>query len=459
MPEPLTNYIDQNRERYVEELKEILRIPSISTDPACKPDVERCARFVADQLTSAGLENVKVHPTGGHPIVYGEWLHAPGQPTALIYGHYDVQPVDPVELWETPPFEPSIRGRELFARGSADDKGQIMMHFKALEAHMKHHGRLPINIKVLIEGEEEVGSTSLDEFIEVHKDMLKCDLAVISDTPMYARGVPSICYGLRGLVYFQIDLIGTKSDLHSGSFGGAVVNPAYALARLLAGMKDANGRVTIPGFYDDVRKLTPRERKEYARLRFSDQKFRRELGAPQLFGEKGYTTVERIWARPTFEINGLLAGFTGEGAKTVIGARAMAKVSMRLVPDQDPDKIARLFERHLKKVCPKTVQLKITRLHGGKAWLAPIDHPGIQAAVRALQRGFGKKPVFTREGGSIPVVATFAELLKVPSVLLGIGLPDENAHAPNEKLDLDNYHGGIRTAAYLWEELAKKPGA
>lgn len=453
MPGTIIQYINENRERYVEELKDILRIPSISTESGNKADVNRCARFVSDQLRGAGLKKVKRFATEGHPIVYGEWLGAKDQPTALIYGHYDVQPVDPVDLWESPPFEPTIRGTEIFARGAADDKGQIMMHFKALEAHLKQNGRLPINVKVLIEGEEEVGSSHLDSFIKANTSLLQSDLVVISDTPMYARGVPSICYGLRGLVYFQIDLIGTKTDLHSGSFGGAVVNPAFALCKMLSKMKDPGGRVAIPGFYDDVRRLTPRERKEYAKLRFSEEKFRREVGAPQLFGEKGYTTPERLWARPTFEINGLSSGFTGEGAKTVIGASAMAKVSMRLVPDQDPDKVAILFEKHLKKICPKSVRLKVTRMHGGKPWIAPIDHPAIQAASRALKKGFGKRPVFTREGGSIPVVATFAELLKVPSVLLGIGLPDECAHAPNEKLDLENYQGGIRTAAYLWTEL------
>jgi acetylornithine deacetylase/succinyl-diaminopimelate desuccinylase-like protein len=318
---------------------------------------------------------------------------------------------------------------------------------------MKQNGRLPVNMKFLIEGEEEVGSENLSSFIKNNRDRLRCDLVVISDTDMYAQGVPSLCYGLRGLVYFQIEVQGTKSDLHSGSFGGAVVNPAMALCQLLAGLKDARGRITIPGFYDDVRKLTPRERKEYARLRFSEQKFRKEFGAPQLFGEKGYTTLERLWARPTFDINGLLSGFTGKGVKTVISASAMAKVSMRLVPDQKPEKIAKLFESHIKKTCPKSVKLKISYLHGAKPWLAPIDHPGIQAASRALQKGFGKKPVFIREGGSIPVVATFDEWLKVPSVLLGIGLPEGNAHAPNEFLDLDNYQGGIRTTAYLWDEL------
>jgi acetylornithine deacetylase/succinyl-diaminopimelate desuccinylase-like protein len=455
MDSKVISYIEENKDRFVEELKDFLRIPSISTDPSHKQDVRKCAEYVVSELKRIGIEDAKLYETAGHPIVYAQWLKASEQPTVLLYGHYDVQPVDPVELWQSPPFEPDIRNGEIFARGSADDKGQVFMHFKSLEAHLKNTGKLPVNVKILIEGEEECGSLNLDKFIEDHKEMLKADLVVISDTPMFARGVPSICYGLRGLVYFQIDLVGTSSDLHSGSFGGTVINPAYALCRVLAGMKDENGRVTIPGFYDDVRPLTDRERKEYASLPYDAEKYRKELGAPQLWGEKGYSPLEQIWARPTFEINGLLSGFTGEGAKTVIAAKAMAKVSMRLVPDQDPDKIAKLFEDHFRKVCPKSVELKITRMHGGKAWLAPIDHPAMKAASRAYEKGFGKKPVFVREGGSIPVVSTFAELLKIPSVLIGIGLPDENAHAPNEKLDLGNFQGGILSTAHLYQELAR----
>ncbi|MBI2822837.1 MAG: dipeptidase [Acidobacteria bacterium] len=449
------DFIESNRERFIQELKEFLRIPSISTDPAYKEDVRRCAEYVRSELKRIGVAEARLCETGGHPIVYAQWVGAPGEPTVLFYGHYDVQPVDPVELWKSPPFEPEIRNAEIYARGAADDKGQVFMHLKSLEAHLKNSGRLPVNVKMLIEGEEECGSVNLDAFIEGHREMLRADLVLISDTSMFARDVPSICYGLRGLVYFQIDLAGTSSDLHSGSFGGAVANPAYILAKLLGNMKDASGRVTLPGFYDDVRPLTDRERREYASLPFDAEKYRRDLGAPQLWGEQGFSPLEQTWARPTFEVNGILAGFTGEGAKTVIPARAMAKVSMRLVPDQQPDKIARLFEEHLRSVCPPAVELKITRMHGGKAWLAPIDHPAMQAASRAYEKGFGKKPVFVREGGSIPVVSTFEELLNIPSVLIGIGLPDENAHAPNEKLDLENFQKGILSTAYLYEELAR----
>jgi acetylornithine deacetylase/succinyl-diaminopimelate desuccinylase-like protein len=314
-------------------------------------------------------------------------------------------------------------------------------------------------MKFLIEGEEEVGSANLDNFITAHKDLLKADVVVISDSPMFDRGVPSICYGLRGLAYFQIDLRGTKSDLHSGSFGGAVANPGMVLAQILAQVKDRSGRIKIPGFYDDVVELKPEERAEFARLPFNERKYRQELGAPKLFGETGYTTLERIWARPTFEVNGLLAGFTGEGAKTVIPAVAMAKVSMRLVPNQDPAKIAKLFEDYLAKAAPKTVEVKLTRMHGGKPWMTAFDNPFVQAAGRAIEKGFGQRPVFNREGGSIPVVATFQEELGLPCVLFGVGLPDENAHAPDEKLDLGNFHNGIIASAFLYQEIGALPQA
>jgi acetylornithine deacetylase/succinyl-diaminopimelate desuccinylase-like protein len=406
-----------------------------------------------------GLENVRLEETPGHPIVYGEWLGAEGAPTILFYGHYDVQPVDPVNLWTSPPFEATIRDGEIYARGSADDKGQVFMHFKAVEAHIKQHGRLPVNMKFLIEGEEEVGSANLDNFIRAHKDLLKADVVVISDSPMFDRGIPSICYGLRGLAYFQIDVRGTKSDLHSGSFGGAVANPGMVLAQMLAQMKDRSGRIKVPGFYDDVVELRPEERSEFSRLPFNERKYRQDLGAPKLFGETGYTTLERVWARPTFEVNGLLAGFTGEGAKTVIPAVAMAKVSMRLVPNQDPGKIAKLFEGYLEKVAPSSVEVKLTRMHGGKPWMTAFDNPFVQAAGRAIEKGFGQRPVFNREGGSIPVVATFQEELGLPCVLFGVGLPDENAHAPDEKLDLGNFHNGIIASAFLYQEIGELPRA
>ena len=448
------DFINTNRDRYVDELKRYLALPSISALPQHKDDVRKTAEWSADEMRRIGLQNVRLIETAGFPVVYGDWLGAEGRPTILFYGHYDVQPVDPLDLWESPPFEATIRDGEIYARGAADDKGQVFMHFKAIEAHLKQNGRLPVNMKIILEGEEEVGSANLDQFIKEHRDELKADVVVISDSPMFDRGIPSICYGLRGLVYFQIDLRGTKSDLHSGSFGGAVANPALVLANLLAQMKDRGGRIRIPGFYDDVRDLREEEREQWKRLPFNEKRYAKELGAPRLFGETGYSTLERVWARPTFEVNGILSGFTGEGAKTVIPAVAMAKVSMRLVPDQDPDRVAQLFDDYVKKIAPKTVDVKVTRMHGGKPWMTEFDNKYVQAAGRAIEKGFGKAPVFNREGGSIPVVATFQEILGLPSVLFGGGLPDENAHAPNEKLDLGNFHGGIIASAFLYDEVA-----
>ena len=452
------DFINTSRDRYLEELTQYLAIPSVSALAEHAGDMRRCADWTADHLRAIGLQNVRVIDTPGHPVVYGDWLNAPGAPTVLFYGHYDVQPVDPLELWTSPPFEATVRDNELFARGATDDKGQLFVHVKALEAHLDQTGTLPINVRVIFEGEEEIGSPNLDQFIREHKDDLACDVVVVSDSGMFDKGVPSICYGLRGLSYFQLDLRGTTTDLHSGSFGGAVANPAFVLAQVLAQMKDRGGHVKIPGFYDDVRELTEREREEFKRLPFNEKQYRKNLGAPKLHGETGFSTLERTWARPTFEVNGLLSGFTGEGAKTVIPATAMAKISMRLVPNQDPDTIATLFEEYVKKVTPRSVELKVTRMHGGKPWMTELDSVYVQAAARALELGFNRTPVYTREGGSIPVVSTFQSELNAPTVLFGLGLPDENAHAPNEKLDLGNFYGGIIAAAYLYEEIGKTRG-
>jgi len=452
---PAIEYIQERRSAFVEELKGFLRIPCVSTKSEHKADMLKAAEWLVEQMRGMGLEHVEILPTAGHPVVYADWLHAAGKPTALIYGHYDVQPAEPLELWTTGAFDPTVRNGELYARGAVDDKGQVFMHLKALEAHLKTTGRLPVNVRLLIEGEEEIGSPNLDAFIAQHKDMLRADVVVISDTAMIAKDAPGITVGLRGLVYFQIDVEVAKSDLHSGGFGGAIENPAMALAQLLAKLKDRNGRIAIPGFYDDVRRLPAEERRALARLPFSEKKFQKDLGAPALFGEKGFTTLERLWARPTLEVNGVYSGFIGEGAKTVLPCRAMAKISMRLVPNQDPGKIARLFVQHVKRLAPKTVRLKVTEVSGrGMPWLVPTNHPSLQAVARAIEKGFGKKPVYTRTGGTIPVVATLDRLLKAPILLMGIGLPDENAHAPNEKLDLDNLHHGMLSAAYLFEELA-----
>ncbi len=449
------DHIQTSRDRYVAELGHFLAIPSISALPEHAGDVRRCAEWLGDEMQRIGLENVKLIETPGNPVVYADWQHAADAPTILFYGHYDVQPVDPVELWESPPFEATVRDGEIYARGAADDKGQVFMHLKAIEAFLKQTSRLPVNIKLIIEGEEEVGSAHLDDFVRDNRDMLKADVLVVSDSAMFDRGVPSICYSLRGLIYFQIDVRGTTSDLHSGVFGGAVANPAMVLAQVLAQMKDRSGHIRIPGFYDDVLALSDEERNAWKSLPFNEKKYRKDLGAPKLFGESGYTTLERVWARPTFEVNGLLSGFVGEGAKTVIPATAMAKVSMRLVPDQDPDRIAAAFEAHLKKVTPSAVDLKVTRMHGGRPWITSYDNAFVQAAGRAIEKGFGKAPVFCREGGSIPVVSTFQQQLGLPAVLFGVGLPDENAHAPNERLDLGNFHSGVVASAYLYDEIAR----
>jgi len=447
------SYIEQNKDRYLAELKELLAIPSVSTNKENTTDIRRCADWVADHMRSIGLQNVQVMPTPGHPVVYADWLHAPGKPTVLLYGHYDVQPPEPLELWTSPPFEATIRNGNLYARGSADDKGQVFIHLKSIEAYLKNLGSLPINLKLLIEGEEEIGSENLENFVKEHKQMLKADLVLISDSSMFAKGIPSICYGLRGLSYMQIDLVGPNKDLHSGSFGGTVHNPIQALSEIIAQLHDKNGKITIPGFYKDVRPLSKKERDAFKKLPWSDKKYAKELGVQQLYGEKGFTTLERVWARPTLECNGIWGGFTGEGAKTVLPSKASAKISMRLVPDQKSDKAAKLFEKHIKKIAPESVTVTVRNLHGGEAAITPIDSPGVMAAVAALEKGFGKKPLYQREGGSIPIVVQFKQLLGLDTVLLGFGLPDENAHAPDEFLNLDNFYGGIKTSVHFFNEL------
>ena len=451
----ILRYIHRNRDRYITELNEFLTIPSISNNSENRGDMQRCAVFLRNQLERIGMQKATVFPTQGHPIVYGEWLGNPGKPTVLFYGHYDVQPADPLELWISGPFQPTIRDGELYARGSVDDKGQVWMNLKAAEAHLEAQGTLPVNLKLLIEGEEEIGSSHLDSFIQNHQELLRADVALISDTPMFDRGIPSICYGLRGLAYFQLNLKGSNQDLHSGSFGGTVINPNFALAQIIGSLKNAEGRILIPGFYDDVAPMGNQEKKELSRLPFDQERFCREVGAPQLFGEIGYGTLERIWSRPTLEVNGLCGGFTGKGAKTVIPAAAMAKISMRLVPNQDPDRIAHLFEQYLETITPRSVELTLTRMHGGKPWLASIKHPAIRAASHAFEKGFGTTPVFVREGGSIPVVTTLAEILGLSTVLIGVGLPNDNTHAPNERLNLDNFQNGIVSMAHFFDQFSK----
>lgn len=453
--EKVISYINSNENRYIEELKEFLRIPSISTLEEHKSDMQRCAEFVAGKLQDAGLNNVKIYPTDGHPIVYGEWLNAPGKPTVLIYGHYDVQPVDPIELWDSPPFEPVIKDGKIYARGATDDKGQAYMHVKSVEAILKTVGSLPVNVKFIIEGEEEIGSAHLADFIEKNKKLLACDSVLISDTSLYAPGVPTLTYGLRGLCYLEVEVVGPNRDLHSGTFGGAVANPINILAKMIASLHDKNGKINIPGFYDDVVPLTKMERENFKRLKFSEKQFAKELGVAELLGEKGYSSLERTWARPTLDCNGIFGGFTGQGAKTVIPSKATAKISMRLVPNQNPKKISALVTKHLKKIAPKSVKISVKDLHGANAVAAPLDAPSTLAAAKAMEKAFGKKTVFIREGGSIPIVATFKQLLNAPSVLMGLGLNTENLHSPNEHFNLNHFKLGIISSALFFEEYSK----
>jgi acetylornithine deacetylase/succinyl-diaminopimelate desuccinylase-like protein len=450
----LNQYIDQKHDEHLNDLYELLRIPSVSAQSQHKADIERAAKWVADRLGRAGLERVEIISTKMHPLVYGESLKAPGKPTVLFYGHYDVQPPEPLDLWTSPAFEPTIRGANLFGRGTADDKGQIHIHIRALDALHQIAGKLPINVKVLIEGEEEVGSESLWDYVQQNKAKLAAGALIVSDTSMLAPGVPSITYGLRGLNYYEIEITGPAQDLHSGIFGGAVPNPLTILAELFAKLHDKNFRVTVPGFYDDVAPLARAERKALAALPFKPKDFRKTVGAPGLCGEKGYTVAEQVWCRPTLELNGIWGGYISEGAKTVIPSKAHAKFSTRLVPDQDPAKIARLVERHIRKLLPATVTSKLSVLSTGKPWVAPYTHPFFEVAHTALEKGFGKRAVFIREGGSIPFVTQMYDTFKVPCVLLGFGLPDENAHAPDEHIALENYFGGIKAVANFYQGLA-----
>lgn len=452
----LLAYIENNQSAHLEELKDFLRIPSISTDPERKGDVLRCAEWVQNSMKSIGLENIQIFPTEGHPVVYGEHLHAgKDAPTVLFYGHYDVQPVDPLHLWTSAPFEPTVRDGKIFARGAVDDKGQVFMQLKSLEAHLKTNGKLPVNVKVLIEGEEEIGSVNLESFLRKHAQMLAADTVLISDTAMFADEVPSLCYGLRGLSYMEVTVTGPNRDLHSGVFGGAVANPANALASIIAKLTDDYGRITIPGFYDDVLPLTPEEREEYARLPYDEAAYCKELNIPATDGEFGYSTLEKTSARPTLDVNGIWGGFTGEGAKTVLPGKASAKISMRLVPNQNTDDIAKKFEAYVRRIAPPTVTVEVTNLHGGNPAITSIDSNGVKAALRAMERAFGKKPLLTREGGSIPIVLLFQNILNAPVVLMGMGLNTENLHSPDEHFTLKNFYRGITASAYFYEELVK----
>ena len=447
-------HIDQHRGAFEADLAELLRIPSVSADAAFVGDVRRAGAWVRDHLASLGLATELIE-TGGHPIVYAESPPIPGKPVALIYGHYDVQPPDPLNEWTTPPFEPTVRDGKVFARGATDDKGQMLTHVKSIQSWLAAAGKLPLQVKLLIEGEEEVGSEHLERFLKQNANRLACDCVVISDTAQFAPGVPAITYGLRGIAYFELKLMGAKQDLHSGVFGGGVSNPANALAKVLAGLIDAEGRVTVPGFYDDVTPLTKQERAEFGALPFDEAAFRKQLGVDALSGEAGFTTLERRWARPTFDVNGLTSGYQGEGAKTVLPARASAKLSFRLVPNQDPHKIAAGLRERLAELLPAGVRMELIEHHGAPGVVIRLDSPYLQAAANAIETGFGRRPVFIREGGSIPIVNTFADVLGADVLLLGWGQNDDNPHSPNEKFSLDDFHRGIRASAALWRELAK----
>ncbi len=446
-------YLRDHADRFVEELKTLLRIASISADSRFRGETRQAAEFVCCQMQSAGL-TAELVETAGHPIVYGEWLHAGDAPTALIYGHYDVQPPDPLADWVTPPFAPDVRDGYIYARGATDDKGQMFTHLKSVEAWLTSVGRLPVNVKVIIEGEEEVGSNHLEQFLTQHKARLQADVAVISDTSQFAPGIPAITYGLRGIVACEATVRGPRQDLHSGIFGGAVVNPANTLARLIGLLHDDRGRVQIPGFYDDVAELTPIEREGFAKLPFDEPGFQENLGVAALGGEQGYSTLERRWARPTCDVNGLGGGYQGEGPKTIIPAAATAKITCRLVPHQVPETIAASLKAYLASHCPAGTTLEFTTWHGCPAFVFDPTSPFINAARAAIHEAFGVAPVLIREGGSIPVVATFREQLRVDTLLLGWGQNTDNLHSPNERFCLADFHRGTRASAHLWQQLA-----
>ncbi|PWT97834.1 MAG: dipeptidase [Terriglobia bacterium] len=451
-------FVSQNRDRLLNELKEFIRIPSISTLPEHRPDIDRAASFVADSLARAGMEHIEVIPTDKHPLVYADWMHAPGKPTVLCYGHYDVQPADPLELWTSPPFEPTERNGNLYARGTADDKGQMYMHIKAIEALRAVNGKLPLNVKFLIEGEEEVGGASIARYIAEHADKLRADVALVSDTAMYAEGMPTLCIGLRGLIYAEIEASGPMRDLHSGLYGGAAPNAVSGLIELLAKAKDDRGVIQIPGIYDAVEEPAPAERESWSHLPFSEADFlAREVGSGALIGEPDRSVLERVWSRPTFEVHGIAGGFTGAGSKTVIPAQAVAKVSFRLVPRQDPEKVIAAFRDWVRGNTPQGIQISVRILNASPGLVVNPEHPAIRVAAQAFGEVFGKPTVFIRSGGSIPVVGDFAAHLGIPTVLMGFGLPDDGLHSPNEKYKLENYYKGIMTIAHFFEQYGAGP--
>lgn len=446
-------YIDQNKDKFIEELFQLLRIPSVSTDSSKKGDIKEAAEFLLNQLKGLDLNTVKLFETPGNPIVYAEHCPHDDKPTVLIYGHYDVQPSDPDELWDTPAFEPTVKDGLIYARGASDDKGQAYTHVKALEAYIKTGQELPVNVKIILEGEEEIGSPNLVPFIQDHKDMLKCDMVLISDTAMFAEDQPSITYGLRGLAYMEVEVVGPNRDLHSGVYGGAVENPANVLCEIIAKLKDENGVIQIPGFYDKVVPLTEADHEAFAQLPFDEEKYKKSLNIEALHGEKGYSTLERSAARPTLDVNGIWGGYMKEGAKTVLPSKANAKVSMRLVPDQEPKEIAALFKEHVESIAPDTVKVTVTEHHGGHASVTDLDFYGLKAGAQAFEEIYGTEALFSREGGSIPIVADFKRVLGVESILMGFGLTSNAIHSPNENFAIKDFHRGIKTSAKFLELL------
>jgi acetylornithine deacetylase/succinyl-diaminopimelate desuccinylase-like protein len=449
----VSEYISSHRQSFEDELAELLRIPSVSADSRQRGEVRRAAEWMLSQFQRVGLATELVK-TAGHPLVYAESPPVPGAPIALVYGHYDVQPPEPFEEWISPPFEPTVRDGNIYARGATDDKGQMLTHVKSVQAWMKAEGKLPIQVKFLIEGEEEVGSEQLTPYVRKHRDKLACNCIVISDCCQFAPGVPAITYGLRGIAYYELRLRGPRQDLHSGTFGGAVTNPANALVGLLTALKDREGRIQLPSFYDDVIRLTDREREEFRALPLTDAEFMKQIGVNGLFGEAGYTSLERRWARPTLDINGLTSGYQGEGAKTVLPARASAKFSFRLVPNQNPSKITSSLRSFLESRLPPGIEMELIDHHGAPGVVVALDSPYMRAAAKAIAAGFGREPVYIREGGSIPIVTTFSQELKADVLLLGWGQNDDNTHSPNEKFSLEDYHRGTLASAQLWQELA-----
>lgn len=446
-------YIDQNKDKFKDELFELLRIPSVSTDSSKKNEIKKAANFLVEQLNGLELETVKAYETPGNPIVYGEHCPHDDRPTVLIYGHYDVQPSDPEELWDTPPFEPTVKDGLIYARGASDDKGQAFTHVKAVESFVKTGQEIPVNVKFILEGEEEIGSPNLVPFLEEHKDLLACDMVLISDTAMFGKDQPSITYGLRGLAYMEIEVVGPNRDLHSGVYGGAVENPANALCEIIAKLKDADGVIQIPGFYDKVVPLTEADREAFAQLPFDEEEFKNTLNIEALHGEKGYSTLERSSARPSLDVNGIWGGYQKEGAKTVLPSKANAKVSMRLVPDQDPKEIAQLFKEHVESLAPDTVKVTVSEHHGGHPSVTDLDFYGLKAGAKAFEEIYQKEVLFSREGGSIPIVADFKRVLGVESILMGFGLTSNAIHSPNENFSLKDFYRGIKTSAKFLELL------